>query len=93
MCCSSCGLQVEHEAANNRQQAETFELKHQLNRLNSLIERGNQALQQKTHVRNVPLHLRTVSNDLQIANYSQKSEEITPKHFFFLHRTRKPLQG
>lgn len=61
ICCSSCGLQVEHEAANSRQQAEVVELKHQLNRLNSLVERGNQALQQKTQVRNVPLHLRTVS--------------------------------
>lgn len=60
MCCSSCRLQVEHEAANNRQQAETFELKHQLNRLNTLVERGNQALQQKTQVRNTPLQLRTV---------------------------------
>lgn len=60
-CCSSRGLQVEHEAANSRQQAEVVELKHQLNRLNSLVERGNQALQQKTQVRNVPLHLRTVS--------------------------------
>lgn len=92
MRCSSCGLQVEHEAANNRQQAEAFELKHQLNRLNSLVERGNQALQQKTQVRNVPLHLRTVSNDLKIAHYSQKSEEKT-LFSFFLHRTRKLLQG
>lgn len=65
MCCSSCRLQVEHEAASNRQQAETFELKHQLNRLNSLVERGNQALQQKTQVRNTPLHLRTVLKDLK----------------------------
>lgn len=60
-CCSSCGLQVEHEAANRRQQAEVVELKHQLNRLNSLVEKGNQALQQKAQVRNIPLHLRTVS--------------------------------
>lgn len=61
MCCSSRRLQVEHEAANSRQQAEVVELKHQLSRLNILVERGNQALQQKTQVRNVPLHLKTVS--------------------------------
>ncbi|XP_031132814.1 sperm-associated antigen 5 isoform X2 [Sander lucioperca] len=41
------GLQVEQQAANNRHEAEVFELKHQLSRLNSLFERGNQALQQK----------------------------------------------
>lgn len=65
MCCSSCRLQVEHEAANTRQQAETFELKHQLNRLNTLVERGNQTLQQKTEVRNTTLNLRTVLKDLK----------------------------
>lgn len=53
---SSCGLQVEQEAANNRHQAEVFELKHQLSRLNNLVERGSQALQQKAQVRNT-VHL------------------------------------
>ncbi|KAI3353100.1 hypothetical protein L3Q82_019669, partial [Scortum barcoo] len=41
------GLQGEQQAANSRHQAEVFELKHQLSRLNSLAERGSQALQQK----------------------------------------------
>ncbi|XP_041839974.1 sperm-associated antigen 5 [Melanotaenia boesemani] len=41
------GLQVEQQAANNRHQAEVFELKSQLSRLNTVVERGNQALQQK----------------------------------------------
>lgn len=59
MRCSSCGLQVEQEAANNRHQAEVLELKHQLSRLNSLVERGSQALQQKAQVRNT-VHLLSV---------------------------------
>lgn len=49
---------MEHEAAKNRQQAEASEMKRQLNCLNSLVERGNQALQQKAQVRNT-LHLKT----------------------------------
>ncbi|TMS23519.1 Sperm-associated antigen 5 [Larimichthys crocea] len=43
-----CGLQVEQQAANNRHQAEVFELNRQLSSLNSLVERGTQALQQKS---------------------------------------------
>lgn len=50
MCGSSGGLQVELEAANNRHQAEVLELQHRLSCLNSLVERGNQALQQKVLV-------------------------------------------
>lgn len=65
MCCSSYRLQVEHETANNKHQIETCELKLQLNRLNTQVERGNQALQQKTQVRNTSFHLRTVLNDLK----------------------------
>ncbi|XP_031719187.1 sperm-associated antigen 5 [Anarrhichthys ocellatus] len=41
------GLQVEQQAANSRHDAEVFELKRQLSGLNRLLERGNQALQQK----------------------------------------------
>ncbi|XP_054460225.1 sperm-associated antigen 5 [Anoplopoma fimbria] len=41
------GLQVEQQAANNRHEAEVFELRHQLSSLNSLFEKGNLALQQK----------------------------------------------
>uniref|UniRef100_A0A668UWP0 Sperm associated antigen 5 n=1 Tax=Oreochromis aureus TaxID=47969 RepID=A0A668UWP0_OREAU len=43
-----CGLQVEQRAAKNRHEAEVFELKHQLSRLDQLVEKGNQALQQKS---------------------------------------------
>lgn len=42
-----CGLQGEQQAANSRHQVEVLELKHQLSRLNSLAERGSQAMQQK----------------------------------------------
>ncbi|GAA6233801.1 sperm-associated antigen 5 [Lates japonicus] len=42
-----CDLQREQEAANSRHQAEVSELKHHLSCMNSLVERGNQALQQK----------------------------------------------
>uniref|UniRef100_A0A665XCP2 Sperm-associated antigen 5 n=1 Tax=Echeneis naucrates TaxID=173247 RepID=A0A665XCP2_ECHNA len=42
-----CGLQEEQQAADSKHEAEVLELKHQLSRLNSLVERGNQALQQK----------------------------------------------
>ncbi|XP_071360634.1 sperm-associated antigen 5 isoform X2 [Trachinotus anak] len=40
-------LQEEQQAANSKHEAEVFQLKHQFSRLNSLVERGNQALQQK----------------------------------------------
>eukprot|EP00064_Thunnus_orientalis_P008337 superscaffoldBa00000986_g8360 len=43
-----CGLQVEQQAANTRHEAEVSDLKHQLSRFNRLVEKGNQALQQKT---------------------------------------------
>ncbi len=60
--CSSCGLQVEQQAANSRHQAEVFELKEQLRSLNSLVERGSQALQQKAQVR-ITIHVLNI--DLQ----------------------------
>lgn len=50
LCCSSSDLQREQEAANSRHQAEVSELKHHLSCMNSLVERGNQALQQKAQV-------------------------------------------
>lgn len=50
--CSSCGLQEEQQAANDKHEAEVYELQHQLGRLHILVERGNQALQQKAQVRN-----------------------------------------
>lgn len=53
--CSSYGLQEEQQAAKSKHEAEVFELRHQLGRLSSLAERGNQALQQKAQVRKAPL--------------------------------------
>ncbi|KAK5865625.1 hypothetical protein PBY51_019879 [Eleginops maclovinus] len=41
------GLQVEQQSANNRHEAEASALKLKLSHLNSLCEKGNQALQQK----------------------------------------------
>ncbi|CAB1436418.1 unnamed protein product [Pleuronectes platessa] len=41
------GLQEEQQAANSKHITEVSELQHQLSRLNILVERGNQALQQK----------------------------------------------
>ncbi|XP_072241058.1 sperm-associated antigen 5 [Leuresthes tenuis] len=43
-----CGLQVAQQAASSRHQAEVSELKHQLSRLNNVVERGNRALLQCT---------------------------------------------
>uniref|UniRef100_A0A3P8T1N9 Sperm associated antigen 5 n=1 Tax=Amphiprion percula TaxID=161767 RepID=A0A3P8T1N9_AMPPE len=62
MCCSSCGLQVEQQAANSRHEAEVLELKGQLSCLNNLVERGNQALQQKAQVKDC---LHSTSADLR----------------------------
>ncbi|KAM8879304.1 sperm-associated antigen 5 isoform 1-T2 [Spinachia spinachia] len=44
---TSSNLQVELQAASNRHDAEVFELRHQISGLNSLLQKGNQALQQK----------------------------------------------
>lgn len=51
MHCSSSGLQEEQQAADRRHEAEVSELKRRLERLNSQVERGNLALQQKAQVR------------------------------------------
>ncbi|MEQ2227181.1 hypothetical protein ILYODFUR_035139, partial [Ilyodon furcidens] len=42
-----CGLQVEQQTSHSRHRAEVLELKQELHRMNNLVERGNQALQQK----------------------------------------------
>ncbi|XP_061573810.1 sperm-associated antigen 5 [Cololabis saira] len=42
-----CSLQMEQQDASNRHQSEVSELQRQLSRHNNLLERGNQALQQK----------------------------------------------
>ncbi|KAM9363717.1 sperm-associated antigen 5 [Symphorus nematophorus] len=67
----NCGLQVEQQAANNRHQVEVCELKHQLSRLNSLVERGNQALQQKAQDE------KTIT---QLMSDIQETQEFLNKH-------------
>ncbi|XP_040892911.1 sperm-associated antigen 5 [Toxotes jaculatrix] len=64
-------LQEEQQAANSKHEAEVFELQHQLSRLNSLVERGNQALQQKAQDEKT---VATLSAELQDA------QEILNKH-------------
>ncbi|XP_023151061.2 sperm-associated antigen 5 [Amphiprion ocellaris] len=66
-----CGLQVEQQAANSRHEAEVLELKGQLSRLNNLVERGNQALQQKAQDE------KTVT---KLIAEVQEAEEILNKH-------------
>ncbi|KAJ4944495.1 hypothetical protein JOQ06_013038, partial [Pogonophryne albipinna] len=65
------GLQVEQQAASNRHEAEASALKLQLSRLNSLFERGNQALQQKA------LDEKTVT---KLMSEVQETQEILNKH-------------
>ncbi|XP_010777711.1 sperm-associated antigen 5 [Notothenia coriiceps] len=65
------GLQVEQQAASNRHEAEASVLKLQLSRLNSLFERGNQALQQKA------LDEKTVT---KLMSEVQETQEILNKH-------------
>ncbi|XP_073338782.1 sperm-associated antigen 5 [Pagrus major] len=77
-----CGLQVEQQAANNRQQTEVFELKHQLSRLNSLAERGNQALQQKAQDE------KTVA---KLMSEVQETQEILNKHKTDSNELRKEV--
>ncbi|XP_062282083.1 uncharacterized protein LOC133986271 [Scomber scombrus] len=60
-----CGLQVEQQAANTRHEAEVFELKQQLSRLNKLVEKGNQALQQKTQDEKTIMKLMADINEAQ----------------------------
>lgn len=90
MCCSSYRLQVEHETASNKHQIETCELKLQLNRLNTQVERGNQALQQKTQVRNTSLHLHNCVKPSEMC--SAAIVRNAQKLCFFLHRMRKRSQ-
>ncbi|KAK5926179.1 hypothetical protein CgunFtcFv8_021771 [Champsocephalus gunnari] len=65
------GLQVEQQAASNRHEAEASALKLQLSRLNSLFERGNQALQQKA------LDEKTVT---KLMSEVQETQDILNKH-------------
>ncbi|KAL7405242.1 hypothetical protein ABVT39_025726 [Epinephelus coioides] len=76
------GLQVEQQAANNRHEAEVFELKHQLSRVNSLFEKGNQALQQKA------LDEKTVA---KLVAEIQETQEILNKHRTESNELRKEV--
>ncbi|KAE8300276.1 hypothetical protein D5F01_LYC00413 [Larimichthys crocea] len=77
-----CGLQVEQQAANNRHQAEVFELNRQLSSLNSLVERGTQALQQKSQDE------KTLS---KLMSEIQETQEILNKHKTDSNELRKEV--
>ncbi|XP_056223916.1 sperm-associated antigen 5 [Seriola aureovittata] len=76
------GLQEEQQAANSKHEDEVFELKHQLSRLNSLVERGSQALQQKA------LDEKTVS---KLSAEIQDAQEILNKHKADSNELRKEV--
>ncbi|XP_033986368.1 sperm-associated antigen 5 [Trematomus bernacchii] len=76
------GLQVEQQAASNRHEAEASALKLQLSRLNSLFERGNQALQQKA------LDEKTVT---KLMSEVQDTREILNKHKTESNELRKEV--
>ncbi|XP_068583710.1 sperm-associated antigen 5 [Cebidichthys violaceus] len=76
------GLQVEQQAANNRHDVEVFELKRQLSGLNSLFERGNQALQQKA------LDEKTVT---KLMAEIQETQETLNKHKIDSNELRKEV--
>ncbi|KAG7221829.1 hypothetical protein INR49_017005, partial [Caranx melampygus] len=75
-------LQEEQQAAKSKHEAEVFELKHQLSRLSSLAEKGNQALQQKAQ------------DDKTVAKLSaeiQDAQEILNKHKAESNELRKEV--
>ncbi|XP_069545433.1 sperm-associated antigen 5 isoform X1 [Brachyistius frenatus] len=67
-----CGLQAKQLSANSRHEAEVFEFQHQLSRLNNLMERGNQALQQKVQDEKTVTRLMV---ELQVAQEIHKKLE------------------
>ncbi|RVE76154.1 hypothetical protein OJAV_G00005650 [Oryzias javanicus] len=66
-----CSLQVEQQSTANKHEAEVLELTLQLGRLNNLVEKGNQALQQKTQDEKT---LNKLMADVQ------EAQEILSKH-------------
>ncbi|XP_030004690.1 sperm-associated antigen 5 [Sphaeramia orbicularis] len=73
-----CNLQREQQAAEGRYQTEVFELKHQLSRLNSLVERGNLALQQKAQDEKTVTKLVTEMSEIQeiLNKYKTDNNEL-----------------
>ncbi|XP_058497551.1 sperm-associated antigen 5 [Solea solea] len=76
------GLQEEQQTVKSKHEAEVSELKHQLNRLNVLAERGNQALQQQAQDE------KTVVN---LSEEIQEVQEILNKHKFDNNELRKEV--
>ncbi|KAM4594947.1 sperm-associated antigen 5 [Fundulus diaphanus] len=79
-----CGLQVEQQTSNSRHQAEVLELQQELRRLNSLVERGNTALQQKAQDKKT---LNKLLADIQ------EAQEILSKHKSDNNELRKEVAG
>ncbi|KAM4603347.1 uncharacterized protein ACJ7VT_018064 [Polymixia lowei] len=69
-----CGLQGEQQTAASRHGDEVSELKAQLSRLNSQVERGNQALQQKAQDEKTVMTLFTEVNETQGLLNKHKTE-------------------
>ncbi|KAK2918857.1 sperm-associated antigen 5 isoform X1 [Channa argus] len=77
-----CDLQGEQQATNSRYEAELFELRHQLRHLNSLVERGSRALQQKAQDE------KTVS---KLTAEIQEAHELLNKHKTDSNELRKEV--
>ncbi|XP_020484270.2 sperm-associated antigen 5 [Labrus bergylta] len=77
-----CVLQREQQAANSSHEAEVLELKHQLNRLNNLMEKGSQALQQNA------LDEKTV---IKLMSEIQEAQEMLNKHKTDSNELRKEV--
>uniref|UniRef100_UPI0037E80108 sperm-associated antigen 5 n=1 Tax=Semicossyphus pulcher TaxID=241346 RepID=UPI0037E80108 len=69
-----CVLQGEQQAANSRHEAEVFELKHQLNRLNNLVEKGSQALQLKAQDEKTVMKLMSEIQEAQEYLHKHKTD-------------------
>uniref|UniRef100_A0A3Q2PVC1 Sperm associated antigen 5 n=1 Tax=Fundulus heteroclitus TaxID=8078 RepID=A0A3Q2PVC1_FUNHE len=79
-----CALQVEQQTSNSRHQAEVLELQQELRRLNSLVERGNTALQHKAQDKKT---LNKLFADIQ------EAQEILSKHKSDNNELRKEVAG
>ena len=56
VCCSSCGLQREQQAAASKHRDEVVQLTNQLSRLSGQVEKGQLAQQLETQVPLEPVH-------------------------------------
>nr|XP_057922752.1 sperm-associated antigen 5 [Doryrhamphus excisus]XP_057922761.1 sperm-associated antigen 5 [Doryrhamphus excisus] len=69
-----CSLEMALQSANSQHESEVFELKDQLNRVTTLMEKGNQALQQKAEDEKTIINLGAEVNKAQELLTKQKSD-------------------